>query len=352
MSDAGFRAHPVPVTLVMRHPVRGWHSIETVFESVAAHLPSDVSASFHILPRPSTGLVGRLVNLLDAWRLRRRPGVFHITGDVHYLALVLPRRRTVLTIHDLGTLATRGMVRRLLIALLWFHLPVRRVASVTAISASTRDQLVALVPGSAGRIALIPNPLPPGLGPRSVTRGGERPRVLAIGATPNKNLERLVEAVAPLDVELMLIGAVPPTVIAPLDPTEPKVRATVRVAVDLPRSEVIGAYGDADVVALVSTYEGFGLPVIEAQGCGVPVVVSDLPVLREVAGDAAMFVDPHDATSIRRALVTVLSDADLRGRLVVAGLENVRRFAADRVAESYAACYREVERAAISGMDA
>jgi glycosyltransferase involved in cell wall biosynthesis len=339
---------PLPVTLVMRHPVAGWHSIETVFSTVSDHLPPDIRARLHVAPRRSAGIAARIVNLVDLIRLRRLPGVFHITGDVHYLALALPRRRTVLTIHDLGTLKGSSRLRRSVIALLWFHLPVRLVSRVTVISAATRDELIELIPTCADRVELIPNPLPADLHPRRSVPPDGRPTVLVVGTTPNKNLPRVIEAVAPLDVRLVIVGVVPDAAVGPLSRAGNSGGAVLETHVDLARDELVALYARADVVVLASTSEGFGLPVIESQAMGVPVVASRIPALVEVAGDAARLVDPTDVADIRGGITDVLEDARLRERLVAAGLSNVRRFEAARIAESYADVYRSIATAAES----
>ena len=81
----------------------------------------------------------------------------------------------------------------------------------------------------------------------------------------------------------------------------------------------------ASAFAFVTQYEGFGIPVLEAQAAGVPVVCSDLPVLREAAGEAALFCDQQDPASVARALERALTDPDLR-RLVEEGRQGCRRF--------------------------
>ena len=337
----------LPVTLILRRPVPGWHSIETVFRTVAEHLPPDVDPTFHVVPRRSTGVVGRLVNLRDAFRLRRRPGLLHVTGDVQYLALVLPRARTILTVHDLGTLSGGGWLRRTLIALLWFHLPVRWAARTTAVSTTTRDALVGLIPSVSGRIRAIPNPVAPDLQPRAPKPIAPRPMVLAVGATPNKNLDRLAAAVAPLDIDLRIVGDVPDSVRSLLRPVSPTARARLSATMDVPRSELLAAYAAADAVALVSTSEGFGLPVVEAQAIGVPVVASSIAPIVEVGGGAVQEVDPEDVASIRAGLRAVLTDERLRARLIRDGLANAARFDAGRIARAYSDVYRQV--VAVSG---
>ncbi|MGH8142011.1 MAG: glycosyltransferase, partial [Steroidobacteraceae bacterium] len=89
-------------------------------------------------------------------------------------------------------------------------------------------------------------------------------------------------------------------------------------------------YRGAAAVLFVSLYEGFGLPVIEAQACGAPVISSDVCSLPEVAGGAAVLVDPRSVGAIAAALEAVLTDAALARRLTLAGRANCARYSWDR----------------------
>jgi glycosyltransferase involved in cell wall biosynthesis len=103
--------------------------------------------------------------------------------------------------------------------------------------------------------------------------------------------------------------------------------------------ELGAAYAGAHCMVVTSTHEGFCLPVIEAQICGAPVVCSDIPVLREVAGKGALFFDPHDAEDLAACLEKVFGDSDLRQRLVIFGRQNAARFSWARAAEKMEAIF-------------
>lgn len=93
-----------------------------------------------------------------------------------------------------------------------------------------------------------------------------------------------------------------------------------------------------------SLYEGFGLPVLEAMACGTPVVSSDASSLPEVAGQAALLVDPQDTEALAEALVRIVEDADLRHELATQGLEHVQRFSWQRCAQETLRVLEEVGR--------
>jgi glycosyltransferase involved in cell wall biosynthesis len=101
-------------------------------------------------------------------------------------------------------------------------------------------------------------------------------------------------------------------------------------------------YSHADVFVFPSIYEGFGMPVLEALACGVPVITSNSTSLPEVAGDAALLVNPHDPMAVADALSRVIADEALRKRLRAKGTERVKQFTWSRAAQQTVALYREL----------
>jgi glycosyltransferase involved in cell wall biosynthesis len=99
---------------------------------------------------------------------------------------------------------------------------------------------------------------------------------------------------------------------------------------------------ECDLLLFPSLHEGFGLPIVEAQATGRPVVTSDREPMTEVSGGAAVLVDPEDVASIRTGVLRVLEDHQLAAELVRRGRVNVGRFSASAVAAQYAAIYWEL----------
>jgi glycosyltransferase involved in cell wall biosynthesis len=203
------------------------------------------------------------------------------------------------------------------------------------------------------RLRVIPHgpPLPAGVTPSATTPAGSgQPYVLALGTRePRKNLPRLVEAYGLVhaqhpDVGLVLVGQEgpdQPNVRVAIDRLPSAAAGTVTVSdwvSDERRAELLAG---AAVLAVPSLDEGFSLPLLEAMQLGVPIVAADAGAIPEVAAGAALLVDPHDAPAIAAALLTALTDAVTRARLVAAGQARVADFSWARTAASFAALYRE-----------
>ena len=107
-------------------------------------------------------------------------------------------------------------------------------------------------------------------------------------------------------------------------------------------------YRGADIISFPSTYEGFGMPILEGQAVGRPVLTSNLEPMRSVAGQSgALLVDPQSVDSIRNGFLRLTGDEFLRARLIAAGQDNVSCYTLEAVAASYLALYRELDEATL-----
>lgn len=319
-----------------RCPTPRYFSLERVFEDIRAGLPEDVVVAKLECPWPSIGLRPRLRNVL--WARRNAAPINHITGDVHYVALGLPKDRTILTIHDCVSLVRSSGARRWLLKLLWYDLPVKRAAVVTVISEFTKRELLALTSCDPDRIRVVHDPVSPVFQPKPKAFNPTKPNLLLVGTAWNKNLERIVEALETIPCSVTIVGE--------LSESQHGVLLRSRVSFEqhdsLTERELVRLYEQCDLLIFASLYEGFGLPIVEAQAVGRPVVTSDRCSMPEVAGDAACLVDPENVQSIRMGVRKVMEDPGYREELVQRGLENVKRFHPARLAAQYAEIYRQV----------
>jgi glycosyltransferase involved in cell wall biosynthesis len=172
----------------------------------------------------------------------------------------------------------------------------------------------------------------------------EQPFVLHVGAIQRrKNVARLVEAFERLPERYLLVlagsaGYGAQTILDRIEKSP--ARRRIRLLGYRTRDELNQLYRTAAVLAFPSLEEGFGLPVLEAMSAGLPVVTSNGSALKEVAGNAALLVDPLDVDGLRNALQTALEDSSERDRLVAAGIRHAAGFTWRRAAQQTLAVYR------------
>ncbi len=214
---------------------------------------------------------------------------------------------------------------------------VRRARALVCISEATRRDLVSRVPSAAARALVVPLAASPQFAvPAALRATTERPYVLAAGTLePRKNLERLLAAWDALEPgvrdahDLVLVGPTGWEADAILARAS---SAGVRVAGFVSDEELAALYAGCAVFCYPSLYEGFGLPVLEAMCAGAPVVTSNISSLPEVAGGAALLVDPLSSEAIARGLASLLTDAAERTRLAAAGRARAAQFSWERTA--------------------
>lgn len=236
-------------------------------------------------------------------------------------------------------------------------------ARIIAVSESTRRDLMELYDVAAERVVVIPH----GVDRETFRPASEReleaarrrfgidpPYLLSLGGIePRKNLPNLIKAFAALSAHartsLVIAGAGVawnPEGGRLLDAALAEVPAEVRGRIALvgyvSGAEKTALIAGAEALVYPSLYEGFGLPVLEAMACGTPVLTSDVSALPEVAGGAAVLVDPRDVDSIRDGMARILTDPQLRGRLAEAGTARAASFSWTETAERTASVLREV----------
>jgi glycosyltransferase involved in cell wall biosynthesis len=281
-------------------------------------------------------------------RAQRRAGVglVHALGNTAALAPGGPP--LVLTIHDLIWRAHPETHAGLLAKGLSWLVPraARKAAAIVTPSRATADDVERYLGVPGERVHVVPSgPGAEGATPTPEAALRER---LGLGAAPivlcpaprrpHKNVARLVAATAGLAATVVVPGYAS----IEQDELERAPHARYLGWVDGPDME--GLYRAATLLAFPSLAEGFGLPVLEAMGRGLPVACSDTTSLPEVAGDAALTFDPRDEAAIREAVVRLLSDAGLREELAARGREQAARFSWAAAAEGTWAAYDAVLR--------
>ncbi len=248
----------------------------------------------------------------------------------------------VMTVHDLGyEYFPKAHTRRQRFYLQWStRYAVRRATRLICLSESTRADLTRWYGAQASRLDVVHaggvwrRPLADQSAACRASLGVTRPYMLFLSTLqPRKNVERLIHSYTRLvqtrnlDLDLVLagqLGWLSETIAGAARHSPAADRIHMLGYVD--EDEAAALYAGAQFFCYPSLHEGFGLPVLEAQFAGAPVMTSRHSSLPEVAGDAALLVDPEDEEDIAAAMLRLSEDEALRQELVRKGYENVKRF--------------------------
>ena len=271
----------------------GNFSVESYFKQIRENLPPTIEAVYLEMPFESNGLWRRLANAIYCMFLQG--DVNHITGDVNYVAIFLKRRKTILTFLDCGNLHQSKGIKHFFIKLIWYTLPISRSQHLTAISQATKKDLLHFTDCPENKISVIYVSINERFIYHPNSFNVITPRILHVG--------------------------------------------TERRLSDL---EILDEYIKCDILSLVSTVEGFGMPIVEANAVGRPVITSCTTSMPEIANNAAIIVDPLNTNSIRNGIMQIISQHSVRETLIQNGLTNHLRFQPKALAKQYVTLYEKI----------
>jgi glycosyltransferase involved in cell wall biosynthesis len=290
--------------------------------------------------------------------LRRvKPDLCHFTNYLAPLSVPCPY---VVTMYDMSVFLTPRMhsFKKMVLDRTLIPHVARRAGAILTISQSARRDILKCLRVPREKVRVVMGAASPRFQPVSAIAQREEararagltdPYILYVGTIePRKNLPRLVQAFAQLKREgiphkLAIVGQQGWQV-------EPLHREIARLGIAgdvvfsgyVPADDLPALYSAADAMAFPSLYEGFGLPVIEAMACGAPVVTSNSSSLTEVAGDAAMLIDPLSVESIAGGLRRVLCEPGVRDELARRGPERASYFTWEKTARATISVYESV----------
>ena len=320
------------------------HSIERCFAAIESGFRTGseltIDLSQDVVPLATSGLWSMIRNCIAARKIRT--DLAHVTGDINYVVPFLRANKRLLTVHDVGHVQDpkHSRFKRWLLLLLWFRIPLRFTDTVICVSEQSLERLNRLVPPTRGqqRVVIPAAILNPSEAPS--TRSPfptQKPVVLQIGTAPHKNIRRVWKACAQLDCHLAIVGYETDEIIELRDAFA--LSHSIHSSVSDATLEQF--YRHCDAVVFVSTHEGFGMPLIEAQVYGKPCVTSSIEPMKSNAGGGAFLVDPIDAEEIRSSLHQALTDREAVSSIVEKGYENAKRFSGVEVARQHARVYAE-----------
>lgn len=322
-------------------------------------------------PRPSSPRIHyRQMPFSERWltrlwyRLRIPFPIDPLIGPVdvvHGTDFLVPPARCarVATVHDVSFLLVPELGHPRLVSFLRAVVPrmLRTADALITVSESVQQDLLRLYRVAPDRVYAIPHGVafpfvphqPQHARPVIASLGIREPYVIAVGTVePRKGYPVLLQAVERAaenipDLQLVIVGATG-WLAEPIERAleEAQQRGRVFRLRHISDQTLAALYSAAAAFVTASFYEGFNFPLLEALACGAPAIATDIPVHREVAGNAALFVRSGDVDSLAEAMISLLTDTTLARRLQKAGPQQASRFSWHKSAEQHIAVYRAV----------
>ncbi len=322
------------VNLIFRKKLPEYYSVEEIFAWLSPELKKSHQIERIELPCAGNSLKAALKNIQYIRKRKLKNQINHITGHENYL-VPFCGKNCILTIHDIGFAKSGNWFKKFTHKLFWFWIPAYFAKKITVISEFTATEVRQLIPFARKKIKVIRNPFNPLLRYTPKEFNLETPTILLVGTKENKNLERAVQAVHKIPCKLLIIGKLQEHQVELLE----QFNMSYTNEFNVTYRQVMECYVKSDLVLFPSLYEGFGLPILEAQTIGRPIVTSRVASLPEVAGKGACFTNPHSVKSIENGVLKVLKDNLFREDIIRKGLKNINHFHVRVISAQYNELY-------------
>ena len=327
------KSDKISVHIFLRKPYKFEnHSIEKLFNTITKDKDNNFKFKFLICPFYSSGFFKRIFNCF--WALFNQGDINHISGDVNFISFFLDKNRTINTFHDCYNLRQYSGFKKMVYKFFWFYIPIKKSKYITTVSNFTKREIKKLVK-TKKKIKVISNFIPEN---NYIIKKKNRKKILIIGTTKNKNLDRILLAVKDLKIELIIVGEI--------NINQTKFLKSNKIIyknfINVSESKLINLYNQAKILLFPSLYEGFGLTIIEAQRMRVPVITSNISPMKEIVNNSALLVNPKDIKDIRIKLKKLYYNTKLRQTIIKKGYINSLNFDPNNFKKKYFYLYEKI----------
>lgn len=324
------------ILYIYRHPDMGF-SIGKVFRPIEAEMKKHAEVDSIYLPVPNYSLQGLWRNIRYARECcqKKKYDIIHITGAEHYLIPFLNRQKIVVTVHDLGFFTNNRLTCKNIFKYFLFIKTLAIASHVTFISEKSKNEAIQLVKLQKNKYSVVLNPIGTEFIAHPKIINKSYPTILHIGTISHKNIETTAIALKDFPCKLRIIGELSEWQKFTLN----LYNINYECVSNLTDEDILKEYINCDIVNFPSLYEGFGMPIIEAQSIGRLVLTSNFSPMKEVAADAAVLVNPTYPDNIQKGYKTLLENQEM---YIEKGFKNIKRFALQKISKDFFEIYKKM----------
>lgn len=290
------------------------------------------------MPSQYASIKSILQNIWYTFKHRNKRGINHITGDIHYCIIPLMFCKTVLTIHDTCVYDRAKGFKKIIFKYFWYKIPLMLATKIVCISESTKHSIMRFTKRTD--ISIIYNAVDPHIHFSEKQFDTNFPKILLIGTNWNKNITRTLIALSVIKCHVTIIGELSKEHLETIS----RYNISYTNKTHLTDEEINAEYQNTDIVSFCSEYEGFGMPIIEANATGRIVITSNITPMTEIGGESAIYVNPYNIEEIRLAFKYIISNESIRSKHIELGINNIKRFNLNSIVEQYKNLYRTIMR--------
>ena len=315
------------------------HSIERFASSIANHIKIK-NAEIKILKCPlvSEGVFNRFY--LIFWAYFNQGDINHIIGDIHFISILLNKKKTINTYLDCRLLHEFKGIAFFLYNLFWFKIPILRSSVLTFISEFTKNDLNKFFNIKYIENHVIPVPLFSENIKINQNKTKSKPyKILIIGTQKHKNFFNMIKSTQGLNVKIYVIGEIDNEV------NNYILKNNIKVInyVDVSNNFINNLYYHCDILLMASYYEGFGMPIIEAQYSNLAVITSNLEPMNKICGkNGAVLVNPKKIKDLKMSLLKIINNKKFYKNLIQNGNKNSSKYKKSHINRKYKNIYEEL----------